>query len=521
MSKFFISYRHIDPDQQMAKFLQKYLEEKGHEVFIDTGVQMGVKRVEEIERYIKSAESYVVLLSKNSIRSDMVRQEIKLAYQLSVKRNGRYKILPVRVDFAGALPYDLATYLEPTRYLNWIEGMDFAGTAGQLAATIADLEGQSSSEKPGIKEVSGPDIKRLFYATEAEGAPLPTADPRFWTKVKLETSTIKLDSPFYLKREIDDEVMEQVRKQGTTTIINAPRQMGKSSLLMHTHSLFNTDGFKSCFVDFKFLNNSHLNDLNTLFRYIAFKLAKAFNTRAKPDAIWNVNLEPAVNLIGFLREAVLNEIDLPVLIVFDEVDRLFNQPYRDEFFSTVRMWHNLRTQEKCWTKLNIAIAHTTEPYLWIKDMNQSPFNVGLRLKMKDFDLLQLEQLNELYGAPLGGKGEMEELLDLIGGQPFLTRVALYEMVKKNYSFSLLMKLCLEERGPFADHLQRLLWLIHTDNGLKVSLQQVLRHKNCEFETHFIRLRSAGLVLGNDRNNIRIRCKLYEDFFKKWAAYIPD
>lgn len=514
MSKCFISCRHVDPDQQLAQFLQKYLEEHGHEVFIDTGTQVGVKWVEEIERHIKSAEFFILLLSKNSIRSDMVRQEIKLAYQLSAKRHGRYKILPVRVDFAGALPYDLASYLDPFKCTTWTESEDFAKTAEQVAAVIADKDTLPPAEKPEEQEASGPEIKNLYDATEAEGAPLPAADQRLMSPVELETGTIKLNSPFYVKRDTDDDVMEQVRKQGSTTIIKAPRQMGKSSLLVRTHALVANDGLPSCFIDFQFLDKTHLSGLNNLFKYLAHKMARAFKTKAKPEAFWNEYLGPDDSITQFLREAVLKETDSPVLILFDEVDRLFNQTYCDDVFATVREWHNLRAREKCWANLNIVIAHSTEPYLWIQDINQSPFNVGLQIKLDDFDLGQVVQMNELHGSPLAGKDEIKELLDLTGGQPYLVRLALYEMVKNNYSISQLVEASLDERGPFGDHLRRFLWALQTDKGLKESLQQALSKGECEFETHFMRLRSAGLVKGDIRNEVHLRCKLYEDFFKK-------
>jgi hypothetical protein len=54
MSKVFISYRHVKPDEDLASFLEKYLSSRGHQVFIDNQILVGTKWVEEIERQIRA-----------------------------------------------------------------------------------------------------------------------------------------------------------------------------------------------------------------------------------------------------------------------------------------------------------------------------------------------------------------------------------------------------------------------------------------------------------------------------------
>ncbi|NIM16347.1 MAG: hypothetical protein GTO45_30490 [Candidatus Aminicenantes bacterium] len=73
---------------------------------------------------------------------------------------------------------------------------------------------------------------------------------------------------------------------------------------------------------------------------------------------------------------------------------------------------------------------------------------------------------------------------------------------------------MEDSGPFGDHLRRFVWRLQPEKGLRESLHQVLRKGVCEFETHFLRLRSAGLVKGETRGNVWMRCHLYEDYFRK-------
>jgi len=53
----------------------------------------------------------VVLLSADSIRSDMLRQEVADAHLMA--RTGKIRVYPIRLAFDGALSYDLGSYLNP------------------------------------------------------------------------------------------------------------------------------------------------------------------------------------------------------------------------------------------------------------------------------------------------------------------------------------------------------------------------------------------------------------------------
>ena len=76
MPKVFISYRHVAPDEDCAVQLCTFLEREAFEVFLDKRILVGQKWVEEIDRHLKSSDHFVILLSADSIRSDMLRQEV-------------------------------------------------------------------------------------------------------------------------------------------------------------------------------------------------------------------------------------------------------------------------------------------------------------------------------------------------------------------------------------------------------------------------------------------------------------
>ncbi len=58
--------------------------------------------------------------------------------------------------------------------------------------------------------------------------------------------------------------------------------------------------------------------------------------------------------------------------------------------------------------------------------------------------------------------------------------------------------------------------VHLQNSadLKDALREIMKDGACTEEDHFQRLRAAGLVKGDTRRDVHLRCQLYEDYFKK-------
>ncbi|HZF12436.1 MAG TPA: toll/interleukin-1 receptor domain-containing protein [Thermoanaerobaculia bacterium] len=156
MSQVFVSYRHVEPDEGLAERLCVYLEERGLQVFLDKRIPTGLLWAREIDSQLRASSFFVVFLSEESVRSDMVRQETETAHQLRLQ--GRMVILPVRVDFEKALPYDLASYLNPIQYSLWRSGESVEGLCAQIHAAITGGAQSVKSEESGLT-----------------GAPLPAA----------------------------------------------------------------------------------------------------------------------------------------------------------------------------------------------------------------------------------------------------------------------------------------------------------------------------------------------------------
>jgi len=512
----FLSYRHVEPDEALAQELLAALSGAGHAVFIDRKMQVGTEWVEEIRRQIDACDFFVVLLSGESIRSDMVRQEVRQAHGLRRSRgDGRPGILPIRVNFAGELPYDLAAYLDAFQYALWRPGEPSATIVGELLTAIAGGVGLPHAARVEGAEATPAEVRGLFDATDARGAPLPQADPRLAGELVAETGTVHLDSPFYVQRAADGELLREVLGAGTTTAIKAPRQHGKSSLMARAHAAARQQRVTSLYLDFQLVDPTHLESLDSLLSYLALRFARAFKAPRRPAEVWEEGLGAVENLTDFLTANVLgtaSDSDRR-LILLDEVDHIFDRPYRTHFFAMVRGWHNLRAVEEEWCRLNLVLAHSTEPQLWIEDLHQSPFNVATRIALAPFTPEEVAELNERHGRPLS-PGELGELGALLAGQPYLVRQALYAVASGTADFPALVATAAEDTGPFGDHLRRLLWRLRNRPELTRALRQALYDGGVEDEQPFQRLKAAGLLAGATRGEARLAFGLYEHYFRR-------
>jgi hypothetical protein len=496
MAEVFISYRHISPDQDLAARLANYLAKRRVTHFLDTDIRLGQEWVKVIDRELRAAKSLIVLLSPDSIRSDMVRQEIKLAHDLNKQ------ILPVRVAYDGALPYDLAAYLDKFQYILWRDSEPFDPICGAILDAIH--AGAVTREL----EPSPESLCRLNEVTELRGAPLPAADPR------LETGALQLDSPFYVRRTADAQVEALAKRRGETILIKGPRQVGKTSLAARARAAAERHSQPACYIDLQLLDESRLRDSATLLKYLAARLARDFSTAIKPKDLWDDLLGDADSLTEFIEKAVLANSPAPVLVCLDEVDNIFKHPYRDDFFGLLRGWHNRRATHVPWRHFNLLISHSTEPALFIRDLNQSPFNVGTVFRLNDFDRDEILWLNQRHDCPLTGSEDLERFILLLGGHPYLVRQALYAMANAQMNLAQLETIAADDTGPFGDHLRRHLWALRNNDSLLKALKLALSGAGISNEDDFQRLRAAGLISGDSRQTARPRCRLYAMYLEK-------
>ena len=333
-------------------------------------------------------------------------------------------------------------------------------------------------------------------------------------ELEMVGGAIPLDSKFYIERPVDEEFFKFVKRRDSIVLLKGARQVGKTSLLARGIQQTREAGYLVLITDFQRLIDVQLQSLETLFIALADMIADQLNLEVYIEDKWRNKSPPNVNFDSYFRREVLGKTDKPILWVIDEADRLFTCAFSGEFFALFRTWHNdraLNPSSPC-SRLTLAIAYATETYLFIKDPNQSPFNVGTKLVLEDFTIAQIKELNQRYGNPLKTDQELESFHQFLGGQPFLTRSAFNEIVRRQFTLEEFKQQAIQEDGALGDHLRRLLLLLR-DPELAETIRDVLNGETCHNDERFSLLRRVGLLRGNCRQEARLRCEIYDVYLR--------
>ena len=475
--------RDAQPDDQVLQLLETRLRAAGHQVFIDRHLNVGVEWAKEIARQISESDAVVPLLSEASCASEMLACEVQMAHEAAQTQGGKPRLLPVRVNYEGPLPDPLDGILSPLQYALWHGPED-------NESLVADI------------------LAGLGRATEVRAKVAHRLEP--------PGGAVPLTSEFYLARPTDEQFIDAIRQRDSIVLVKGARQMGKTSLLARGLQKAREGGAKVAITDFQKLNNSDLASVTTLFQALGELMADQLDLDVYPSDVWRDKSAPSVNFERYLRREVLKKLDAPLVWGLDEVDRLFTCSFGSEVFGLFRSWHNERAviPDGPWGQLTLAIAYATEAHLFITDLNQSPFNVGTRLELRDFTPEQVEELNRRHGSPLRGLAEVTHFYHLTNGHPYLARRGLHEMAAQGLRLAEFENLAPRDDGPYGDHLRRILVLLARDPDLCDIVRGILQGQPAPTMESFYRLRSAGLMSGDTQRDVRPRCRLYGEYLKK-------
>ena len=473
--------KNVQPDETLTQWLEDQLNAQGHQVFVDRQSQKGTEWLLEIERKIRASDAVIPVISAASAGSEMMAWEVETAHGAADEQKGKPRLLPVRLAYADALTEPLGGILNAMPHLDWLEPQD---SARVLASLTESLRGPA----PVLKE------------PEAAGGAVP------------------LDSEYYIERPTDAEFRKAVDRQTCVILVKGARQMGKTSLLARGLQQARAAGATVVTTDFQTLNADDLSSIEKFYRALMKQMAKRLGLKISLNEIWHDGDSANDNFAAFL-ENVLEGVPQALVWGMDEVDRLFTSDFASEVFGLFRSWHNDRmlNPDGPWTKLSMVIVYATEAYLFIKDINQSPFNVGTKIELRDFGIEEVAELNRRYGAPLKSPQEVLRFFAIVGGSPYLVRRGLQELRAQPEGTAPLAAfeaVADEDEGPFGDHLRRILVTLAKNPVLTESVKQVIASTGGKVSIpmdDFVRLRSAGVMTGASSNDVKLRCELYRKF----------
>jgi hypothetical protein len=318
-----------------------------------------------------------------------------------------------------------------------------------------------------------------------------------------------------VERPVDADFQAALSRRDSIVLLKGARQVGKTSLLARGMQKARDEGVQVILTDFQKFIDVQLKSLESFFFAVGETIADQLDIDVCPQDTWKPNRAPNTNFERYFRREILGATQKPILWAMDEADRLFHCSFGSEIFAMFRTWHNdraLNPSGPC-SRLTLAIAYATEANLFIKDQNQSPFNVGTKLLLEDFTFENVVDLNKRHGSPLNDS-DLQRFYRLTGGQPYLIRRALNDIVAQNMSFDEFAAKADHEDGTFGDHLRRILFVLSRDPQLTEVLRGVLKGKPCPDYESFYRLRGGGVIKGESKDQVSMRCEIYAAYLRK-------
>jgi hypothetical protein len=329
---------------------------------------------------------------------------------------------------------------------------------------------------------------------------------------------VGLNSPFYIERPpVEGRCYEAIEGKGALVRIKAPGQMGKSSLMLRVLNRSMQLGYRTVKLNFQIADESLLTDLDKFLRWFCASIGQQLGLPKKFDRYWDDDIFTSKdNCTTYLQSYLLKTIATPIVLTLDKVDLLFTYPIAGDFFGLLRVWHEMSKSEPIWENLRLVVVYSQEPdsRCDIKfDINQSPFrNVGVDIELSEFNSLQVKDLKTRHGLRWSNV-ELEELMAMVGGHPYLIRVALYHTARQYVSFRELLDNAPTEAGAYSDHLRRYLDCLKSHN-LLAAMQQVVATDNPVRlpVKEAYQLYSMGLI-SRQGNDVVPSCNLYRLYFR--------
>jgi hypothetical protein len=325
------------------------------------------------------------------------------------------------------------------------------------------------------------------------------------------------DSMLYVERPpIEELAFTAALQPGNLIRIRAPRQMGKTSLVYRMFAFAQERRLHPVRLSFHQADDSIFTSLDRLLRWICWNVSRQLGLEPKLEEYWLDEIGSKVSCTTYFQEYLLPQLKHPCIVVFDELSRLFHHAdLAQDFLPLLRTWHEDAMAISSWQKLRIVIVHSTEIYVPLK-VNQSPFNVGLPLQLHDFERSQIEEMSRrcnLSELELSFE-DLEPLLDLVGGHPYLLQLAFYWMRSQQLKLPDILRDAPTLSGIYQDHLRQLWMMLQQHSDLKDAFTQVLSSPAGVMLDPVIAYRLEGTGLVRLRGNEAILSrKLYQTYFQ--------
>ena len=200
-----------------------------------------------------------------------------------------------------------------------------------------------------------------------------------------------------------------------------------------------------------------------------------------------------------------------IYFAFEHADAVAGHPGQADFFGVLRSWSEAADTEP-WGRLRLLLTISTEPSILEQGEYPSFFTVAAPIRLEEFDREQLLEMGALEG--MSHPEAIDKLMMWIGGHPYLAKLAMQAACERDLDVDQLIEKEDVRRSVFAHHLTHLRRIVEGRPGLLDVVARILERSRLRVSLEdSCYLYKKGLTLEEDTGTLKLRCRLYEDYFQ--------
>lgn len=234
--------------------------------------------------------------------------------------------------------------------------------------------------------------------------------------------TVQASGGLYITRYADTQLLDLCRRGQLAYVLTA-RQVGKSSLMVHTAEQLSREGIATAIVDLSLLGVQGVTPEQWYLGVIT-SIADQLSIENDPLDWWqrHDHLGLTQRMIHFFENVVLAEAETRAVMFFDEIDSTLSLPFTDDFYAAIRAIYNNRATTPAFQRLTFVLIGVANPGDLISDPSRTPFNIGERVHLHDFTLEEILPLSAgLNLSPEKAERVLRRVHYWTGGHPYLTQ----------------------------------------------------------------------------------------------------
>jgi AAA-like domain/CHAT domain len=321
--------------------------------------------------------------------------------------------------------------------------------------------------------------------------------------------------PFYIERSpVEAECFEEITQPGALIVIKASHRMGKSALMSKILSYARTKQYRTITLSFREADDEILQSNERFLKWFCHSVCSELNLENDVDQVWRSHLSHRQNCTNYFEKQVLPAIDQPLVIGLDDIDKLFGHlKIAIEFFSILRVWYETSRNPSVWKKMRLVLAVSREVDNIPLPPNNSPFNVGLKAELVEFNFSQVQELVRRHGLQWS-EAQINQLMSIVDGHPYLLRIALRPLASGQLTLDRFCQTSPTEEGIYHDHLHHHWRALEQDPDLQMALKQMVAADDPVVLDIKDQSKLCNVGLGElQGNGVIPLCNLYRIYFR--------